>query len=96
MLHWNGSAWSKVPRSQLKLTGSAGELSAITVVSAKDAWAAGFTGTSTTPSLLLHWNGTVWGTVTRLGGRLHHHHLGRRHVRDGTGYRPDHGRYRTL
>jgi hypothetical protein len=66
MLHWNGSAWSKVPGKQLKLNGSAGELSAITVVNAKDAYAVGYTGSplGTTRTLLLHWNGSTWGTVT--------------------------------
>ena len=66
MLHWNGSAWSKVAAKQLKLNGSAGQLSAITVVNAKDAYAVGYTGSplGTTRTLLLHWNGSTWGTVT--------------------------------
>lgn len=66
MLHWNGSAWSKVASKQLKLNGSAGELSGITVVNAKDAYAVGYTGNplGTTRTLLLHWNGSTWGTVT--------------------------------
>jgi hypothetical protein len=39
MLHWNGAKWSRVTRPQV-LTGP-GALRAITVVSAKDAWAVG-------------------------------------------------------
>jgi hypothetical protein len=45
----------------------AGQLSAITVVSAHDAWAVGSTGNAssgTTHSLLLHWNGAAWSQVT--------------------------------
>jgi hypothetical protein len=66
MLHWNGKAWSRVASPGV-LT-RAGELNAITVVNAKDAWAAGFTGgfTNTTRrTLLLHWNGRAWSEVTR-------------------------------
>jgi hypothetical protein len=65
MLHWNGKAWSRVTSPGV-LT-KAGELNAITVVNAKDAWAAGFTGgfTNTTRrTLLLHWNGRTWREVT--------------------------------
>jgi membrane carboxypeptidase/penicillin-binding protein PbpC len=36
-------------------------LDAITVVSAKDAWAVGYTGTyAIDRTLLLHWNGEAW------------------------------------
>jgi hypothetical protein len=64
MLHWNGTAWSRVTSPRV-LTAT-GELSAITVVSAKSAWAVGYTGligTGTNHSLLLHWNGTAWSQV---------------------------------
>ena len=66
VLHWNGSAWSKVTRSQLKLIGSAGDLYGITVVNAKDAYAVGYSGNplGTTHTLLLHWNGIAWSPVT--------------------------------
>lgn len=66
MLHWNGTAWSRVTGPRV-LTG-AGELNAVTVVSAKDAWAAGYTGSpalATEHTLLLHWNGSAWSPVTR-------------------------------
>jgi hypothetical protein len=63
MLHWNGSAWSRVTKPAV-LAG-AGQLAAITVVSASDAWAVGFTGTyNSQHTLLLHWNGTAWSQVT--------------------------------
>lgn len=65
MLHWNGSAWSRVTKPSV-LNGSAGQISAITVVNSKDAWAVGFTGNpvGTIHSLLLHWNGRAWSQVT--------------------------------
>src|ERR1700689_1822882 len=46
------------------LTGT-GELAAITVVSAKDAWAVGSTGSTHPRTLILHWNGVAWSAVTR-------------------------------
>jgi hypothetical protein len=65
MLHWNGTAWSRVTSPGV-LT-APGELSAITAVTAKSAWAVGYTagiGTGKKHSLLLHWNGTTWSQVT--------------------------------
>lgn len=65
MLHWNGSSWSRVTKPRV-LKGAAGELSAITVVNARDAWAVGSTNSAagTTHTLLLHWNGSAWSQVT--------------------------------
>jgi hypothetical protein len=65
MLHWNGSTWSRVTRPSV-LNGSAGQISAVTVVNSKDAWAVGFTGSplGTIHSLMLHWNGSAWSQVT--------------------------------
>ena len=63
MLHWNGSAWSRVTTSHV-LTGQ-GVLNAITVVNSKDAWAVGSTGSDTHPhTLILHWNGATWSALT--------------------------------
>jgi hypothetical protein len=63
MVHWNGSKWTRVT-SPAVLTG-AGELTAITVVNAKDAWAVGYTGPlAGSRTLLLHWNGAAWRQVT--------------------------------
>jgi len=62
MLHWNGAKWSRV--TSPKVLTVTGALSGITVVSATDAWAVGFTGTyASEHTLLLHWNGTVWKQV---------------------------------
>ena len=64
MLHWNGTAWSRVTSpGVLTVTG---QLTAVTAVSAKSAWAVGYTGlngTGKNHSLLLHWNGTAWSQV---------------------------------
>jgi hypothetical protein len=65
LLHWNGTAWSRVTSPSV-LTAT-GELTAITAVSAKSAWAVGYTGkngTGKNHSLLLHWNGSRWSQVT--------------------------------
>jgi len=62
ILHWNGNAWSQVASPKV-LAGTAGQLSAITVVSATDAWAVGVTGSvgsGKDHTLLLHWNGKAW------------------------------------
>jgi hypothetical protein len=73
MLHWNGKSWTRVTRPKI-LDGAAGALSAITVVSAKDAWAAGTAGGGSGHVLLLHWNGRAWSQVTNvaaIGGGLY-------------------------
>ena len=63
MLHWNGSAWTRLSTPHV-LTGQ-GELTAITVVNAKDAWAVGSTGDyAHQHTLILHWNGTAWSALT--------------------------------
>jgi len=61
MLHYNGSKWSRVTSPGV-LTAT-GALTAITVVSARDAWAVGSTG-GASHTLLLHWNGSRWSQVT--------------------------------
>jgi hypothetical protein len=68
MLHWNGTAWSRVTSPSV-LAGT-GELTAVTVVTARDAWAVGYipaAGGTLSRSLLLHWNGTAWSQVTSPG-----------------------------
>ena len=67
MVHWNGKAWTRVTSPKI-LDGTAGTLSAITVVSAKDAWAAGTTGGGFGHALLLHWNGKAWSQVANVAG----------------------------
>ena len=70
MLHWNGTAWSRVTSPKV-LNGTAGQLTAVTVVSATNAWAVGFTGvigSGKDHTLILRWNGSTWSRVTaRLG-----------------------------
>jgi hypothetical protein len=65
MLHWNGRAWTRVT-SPAVVDGASGMISAVTVVSADDAWAVGSTGLAPAPhrTLILHWNGTLWRQVT--------------------------------
>jgi hypothetical protein len=61
MLHWDGAAWSRVTSPGV-LDGAPGRLLDVTAVSAGDAWAVGYTGTSASnvKPLLLHWDGTRW------------------------------------
>jgi hypothetical protein len=64
--HWNGSTWTIVaspsPQGHNTLTG-------ISAISANDVWAVGYgsndvsTGVPIDRPELLHWNGTVWGSV---------------------------------
>ena len=60
ILHWNGTAWKRVPSPSL-----AGSLSSVAAISGGDAWAVG--DTSTQPGrgapLILHWNGKAWKRV---------------------------------
>jgi hypothetical protein len=62
ILHWNGSHWKQVP---VPSQHGATYLSAVAVVSARDAWIVGSTyiSTFTATSLILHWNGTSWKQV---------------------------------
>jgi hypothetical protein len=50
--HWNGRRWT------LSHGTSGAELTGVTAISAKDAWAVG--GTASGHTLILHWNGTAW------------------------------------
>jgi hypothetical protein len=70
ILHWNGTTWSRVaspdPGPGLD------ELTGVSVVSADDVWAVGYDCTTANcdaadnayDTLILHWNGTKWCTVT--------------------------------
>jgi hypothetical protein len=62
ILHWNGTAWRRVPSPS---PGTGAALSGVAAVSAHTAWAVGCTAlcflSSASPhTVLLRWNGTVW------------------------------------
>jgi hypothetical protein len=64
--HWNGRRWSRVPSPNPSAgPGGFSLLEGVTVVSARDAWAAGlYLHDNTDPRpLLLHWNGVRWAAV---------------------------------
>jgi len=65
ILHWNGTAWSKVASPS---RGPTNVVYGVTTISAADAWAVGNYCTTNMctiqPGLLLHWNGTAWSKVT--------------------------------
>jgi hypothetical protein len=58
MLHWNGKAWRQVT-GPAPVTG--GNATAVTAT-AKRGWAVGYvnTGSNTSTTVILHWNGKVW------------------------------------
>jgi hypothetical protein len=61
--HWNGSAWSVVPTTDVGT--SHNWLVTVSAADASDAWAAGWYYSGSTPKTLIErWNGSVWGTVT--------------------------------
>ena len=59
IVHWNGTAWRRVPGARRGLLGF---LTNVAAISARDAWAVGFTrvGAGTGAALIEHWNGTLW------------------------------------
>jgi hypothetical protein len=62
ILHWNGTAWSKVPNPNL---GTSDRLETVSAVSATNVWAAGrYSSSVACGPLIEHWNGTAWSTVT--------------------------------
>ena len=66
ILHWNGTAWSKVA-SPSPGTGGFDPLTAVSADSAADAWAVGYYCTTDSctirHTLTLHWNGTAWSRI---------------------------------
>ena len=61
-LHWNGSAWRRVPVS----AGAAAELTGVSATSASNAWAVGgfaSSGTNRAAGFVLHWDGSSWSRV---------------------------------
>lgn len=60
--HWNGTRWSVVASPS---PGSGDDLRGVTALSASNAWAVGYTSTSSSiQTLVEHWNGTRWQVVT--------------------------------
>jgi len=57
-LHWNGSAWRRVPVP----AGAAAELTGVSATSASNAWAVGGPLGGTT-GFVLHWDGSSWTQV---------------------------------
>ena len=66
IMRWNGKAWTTVPTPA---GAGRGELFGTAVTSARNAWAAGYSGSllGARRSLLLHWNGTAWSRVVPPG-----------------------------
>jgi hypothetical protein len=63
-LHWNGSAWRRVPLPVP--AGAAAELTGVSATSASNAWAVGgFASSGTDPAagFVLHWDGSSWSQV---------------------------------
>jgi hypothetical protein len=69
ILHWNGTAWKRVPSPS---PGAGSSLSSVTATSARNAWAVGCTAfcflSSASPhTVILRWNGTAWKQVPSPG-----------------------------
>jgi alpha-tubulin suppressor-like RCC1 family protein len=65
ILHWNGSAWKRVPSPA---PAKVGALTGVTATSARNAWTVGCAGYcfgpgATPGTLILHWNGTTWKRI---------------------------------
>jgi hypothetical protein len=66
ILHWNGTAWSKVKSPNPSLGLGFNELSGVSAVSGSNAWAVGSYGgypARAYATLIVHWNGTAWTQV---------------------------------
>jgi hypothetical protein len=65
ILRWNGTAWTQVPSPNPGGPTHDSRLTSVAVVSARDAWAAGYyqTDQAFRRTLILHWNGTSWTQV---------------------------------
>src|SRR5437016_5156695 len=62
ILHWNGTAWSKVTSPNPSTSDN--ELKAVRAISSTNAWAVGYDyNGSSYVTLILHWNGTKWKVV---------------------------------
>jgi hypothetical protein len=60
ILHWNGTAWTRVTSPD---PGNINSLAAVSATTSGDAWSAGLTCVTSVcnfNALILHWNGTAW------------------------------------
>jgi hypothetical protein len=62
VLHWNGTGWKQVASPNPAGSSLGNSLSAVTLTSATNAWAAGsyINSAGGSLTLILHWNGTAW------------------------------------
>jgi hypothetical protein len=71
ILHWDGTAWRRVPSPTPK---GGGALYAVAATSSRNAWAVGGSDGPPGTTEILHWNGTAWRSVPspapRGGGAL--------------------------
>jgi len=61
---WNGSSWRLVPSPTVGGPTASNYLNSVAAPSSSSAWAVGFVRTSSDRSLILHWNGKSWRSVT--------------------------------
>ena len=66
LLHWNGHSWKRVSSPNLGGAPGRDSLGGVTVTSAGNAWAVGSYDNGAEPehTLLLHWDGHHWKSVT--------------------------------
>ena len=71
ILHWNGTAWSRVASPS---PGASSELLGVSATAPASAWAVGQyctfacgTSSATWNALIMHWNGTAWSRVASPG-----------------------------
>lgn len=72
VLHWDGTAWSRVPAPSLGGGEDQNVLTGVAAISANDAWAVGSFSSidpNSATALTLHWNGSTWRTVANDCGR---------------------------
>jgi hypothetical protein len=64
ILHWNGAKWQQVASPDPGGAARDNALTAVSAVSAKDAWAIGYySRAGHDQTLVLHWNGAKWEQV---------------------------------
>jgi hypothetical protein len=65
IMHWNGTAWRRMPSPNPGGPSHRSQLTSVTAVSAKEAWAVGFYQTAQhfRQTMILRWNGATWRQV---------------------------------